>query len=139
MIRRIRTKCSFLPGSTVRIVLGLRNLFRSFLVRVVFFGRALFGFLVSFFAGRGIMYAVYFFGDFDMEVRSLVFGYIFDKFKLEVLESTLLSDFVEDSMDRVEMLFELEEMFGVSLSEDDVLGLEKVGDICVVVEGMLGG
>ena len=80
-----------------------------------------------------------FFGDFDMEVRSLVFGYIFDKFKLEVLESTLLSDFVEDSMDRVEMLFELEEMFGVSLSEDDVLGLEKVGDICVVVEGMLGG
>lgn len=73
-----------------------------------------------------------------MDVRSLVFGYILDRFGLEVVEGTPLVDFVEDSVDRVEMLFELEGRFGVRLSEDDVLGLETVGDICLVVEGLLG-
>lgn len=74
-----------------------------------------------------------------MEVRSLVFGYILDRFGLEVVEGTPLVDVVEDSLARVEMLFELEGKFGVRLSEDDVLGLETVGDICSKVEGLLGG
>lgn len=73
-----------------------------------------------------------------MDVELMVFGYVFDKFKLEAVRSTPLSDFVEDSIDRVEMLFELEELFGVRLSEDDILGLETVGDVCVKVRALLG-
>lgn len=73
-----------------------------------------------------------------MDVEEMVFEYIFNKFKLEVVSSTLLLDFVQDSMDRVEMLFELEEMFGVRLSEEDVLGLEMVGDICTKIRENLG-
>jgi acyl carrier protein len=73
-----------------------------------------------------------------MDVEEMVFEYVFNKFKLEVVLSTLLSDFVEDSMDRVEMLFEIEELFGVRLGEEDVLGVETVGDLCTKVRGLLG-
>jgi acyl carrier protein len=36
------------------------------------------------------------------------------------------------------MLFEIEELFGVRLGEEDVLGVETVGDLCTKVRGLLG-
>ena len=59
----------------------------------------------------------------------LVRGFILERFGMEVLEGTLLSEVVQDSVSRVEMLFELEGLAGVRLSESEVLDLETVGDL----------
>lgn len=56
-------------------------------------------------------------------------GFISDRFGVEVSDGTLLVELVQDSMERVEVLFELERRAGVRLSEQDVLELETVGDL----------
>jgi acyl carrier protein len=68
-----------------------------------------------------------FFPEVFMDV--LVRGFILERFGMEVLEGTLLSEVVQDSVSRVEMLFELEGLAGVRLSESEVLDLETVGDL----------
>lgn len=70
-----------------------------------------------------------------MDVSGRVREFVYDKFKVEVGEGTDLGEFVQDSLDRVEMLMELEEMFGVQLSEEDVLGVGNVGDLVRVISG----
>jgi len=54
---------------------------------------------------------------------------IFDKFKLEVSENTNVAEFVEDSMAKIEMLFEIEQALGRKFDEEDLLSIETVGDI----------
>ena len=54
---------------------------------------------------------------------------IFDKFKLEVDKNTPISQFVEDSMSRVEMLFEIEQALNVRFCEEDVLSIVNCGDL----------
>jgi acyl carrier protein len=68
-----------------------------------------------------------------MDVLGRVREFVYDKFKVEAGEGTDLAEFVQDSLDRVEMLMELEEMFGVQLSEEDVLGVVNVGDLVRVI------
>lgn len=74
-----------------------------------------------------------------MDVLGRVRGFVHDKFKMDVEEGTELGFFVQDSLDRVEMLMELEDMFGVRLSEEDVLGVETVGDLVRVISGRTNG
>jgi acyl carrier protein len=54
---------------------------------------------------------------------------IFDKFKLEVDKNTPISQFVEDSISRVEMLFEIEQALNIRLSEEDILSVVNCGDL----------
>lgn len=68
-----------------------------------------------------------------MDVLGRIREYVQDRFKVEVGEGAEIASFVHDSIDRVEMLMELEMMFGVKLSESDVLGIETVGDIVRVI------
>lgn len=68
-----------------------------------------------------------------MDVFGRVREYVHDRFKVEVGEGAEIASFVQDSIDRVEMLMELEIMFGVKLSESDVLGIETVGDLVRVL------
>lgn len=62
-------------------------------------------------------------------MEEYVRAFILERFKVHVVGSTPISEVVQDSMDRVEMLFELERGLGVRLSEEDVLGVDTVGDL----------
>ena len=73
-----------------------------------------------------------------MDVLSSVLGFFSDRFG-EVGLDTPLSSVVQDSIERVEMLFELERGFGVRLSESEVLDLETVGDVVSLLRTKLGG
>jgi len=52
---------------------------------------------------------------------------IFDKFKLEVNNNTLLSEIAPDSFDRLEMIFETEQDVNIKLN--DISEIETVGDL----------
>jgi acyl carrier protein len=68
------------------------------------------------------------------DIESKIKQIIFDKFKLEVLNSTNISDFVEDSISKVEMLFEIEQLFETKFDEEDLLSIETVGDLIKVAK-----
>lgn len=68
------------------------------------------------------------------DVESKIKQIIFDKFKLNVLNSTNISDFVEDSISKVEMLFEVEQLFATKFDEEDLLSIETVGDLILVAK-----
>lgn len=51
--------------------------------------------------------------------------------------STLAGDLPADSLDRVEIVMELEEKLGVEIPEDDVEGLRTVGDLVRYLERKL--
>jgi len=68
------------------------------------------------------------------DIESKIKQIIFDKFKLEVLNSTNISDFVEDSISKVEMLFEIEQLFDTKFDEEDLLSIETVGDLIQLAE-----
>lgn len=63
------------------------------------------------------------------DVDSLIKTIIHDKFKLNVLNSTLISSFVEDSMAKIEMLFEVEQALKIKIDEEELLSIESVDDI----------
>lgn len=71
------------------------------------------------------------------DIESLIKKIIFDKFKLNVLNSTNISDFVEDSISKVEMLFEVEQLFATKFDEEDLLSIETVGDLILVAKNLL--
>jgi acyl carrier protein len=52
---------------------------------------------------------------------------IFDKFKLEVNNNTLLSEIAPDSFDRLEMILETEQYLDIKLN--DISEIETVGDL----------
>ena len=57
---------------------------------------------------------------------------IFDKFKVEVDNNTNLSELIEDSFAKIEMLFEIEQAVGTKLLENDIMDIETVGDLISV-------
>ena len=59
---------------------------------------------------------------------------IFDKFKVEVDNNTNLSELIEDSFAKIEMLFEIEQAVGTKLLENDIMNIETVGDLISVFE-----
>jgi acyl carrier protein len=59
---------------------------------------------------------------------------IFSKFDKEVSKDTNLSELVEDSFAKVEMLFAIEEELGKRLTEDEILQIENIGDIINVFQ-----
>ena len=69
-------------------------------------------------------------------MEEIVKNIIFDKFKLEVLDDTLISDIVEDSFSKVEMLFEIEQAVEVKLDEEDILSIDTVGDLIQVLKNL---
>jgi acyl carrier protein len=57
---------------------------------------------------------------------------IFDKFKLEVNNNTLLSEIAPDSFDRLEMILETEQYLDIKLN--DISEIETVGDLIKAFE-----
>lgn len=77
------------------------------------------------------MYGTILFPEVKMEVPvdEYVRSFIFERFGVRVVGGTPIAEVVQDSMDRVEMLFELERGLGIRLTEDEVLGVETVGEL----------
>jgi acyl carrier protein len=60
---------------------------------------------------------------------------ILEKFNLEnINEDTNLSELAEDSFGKVELLFEVEEVIGKKLNEEEILQIETLSDLFEVVE-----
>jgi acyl carrier protein len=53
------------------------------------------------------------------------------------LDSSLVDDLGADSLDLVQLALEMEERFGVELSERDVIGLKSVGDVVKYVDARI--
>ncbi len=53
--------------------------------------------------------------------------------------SSLAGDLPADSLDRVEIVMELEDELGVEIAEEDVKGLNTVGDLVSYLERKLEG
>ena len=54
---------------------------------------------------------------------------ILENYGIEVLPSTSLSEVVEDSLSKIELIFELEKELGSSIPQDEVLDIETFGDL----------
>ena len=54
---------------------------------------------------------------------------ICDKFKTEVTDQTELAEIVQDSFEKVELLFEIEEAFQVKIPEKEIFDIETVADL----------
>jgi acyl carrier protein len=54
-------------------------------------------------------------------------------------EHTLRGDLGLNSLDAIELMFKLEEVFDISISDEDMQGLEKVGDVIDYLERRLSG
>ncbi len=57
----------------------------------------------------------------------------------EVRLESSFEDLGMDSLDRVTLLFELEQMFDISIPETDVQGIQTVGDIVNRLQPLLAG
>lgn len=68
-----------------------------------------------------------------MDVMEFLRAFVLEEFGKDVNESDKISVFVDDSLDKVEMLMDLEEKFGVSIPDQDVLGVVTVGDLARVI------
>lgn len=52
------------------------------------------------------------------------------KFPLEKIKTdTLLAEIVEDSISKIEFLFEIEKNLGKRIPEEDILDMETIGDL----------
>jgi acyl carrier protein len=67
-------------------------------------------------------------------MKEEIFNFLSKKFNKTVEEKTEFVELCEDSISRVETLFEVEQMVGRKLSENDVLNMETVGDLLKAIE-----
>lgn len=68
-------------------------------------------------------------------MREKIKSIISEKFNLEnVNENTNLSELTEDSFGKVELLFEIEEIIGKKLNEEEILRVETLSDLFEVLE-----
>lgn len=58
-----------------------------------------------------------------------VFAFLKEKFGREVGPDTEIAELVQDSMSRVELLFEIEQQVGAKLPGEELLDAETVGDV----------
>lgn len=56
-------------------------------------------------------------------------NFILQNYGLECNENTKISEIAEDSLTRVEMLFELEKELNLKIPHNEVLDIETVGDL----------
>jgi len=66
-------------------------------------------------------------------MKEKVLDFLRNKFNQPIDENSFLAEFSEDSMSRVEILFELERLIGKKLNEEDILNIETVQDLINVV------
>lgn len=67
------------------------------------------------------------------KMKEKVLDFLRNKFNQPIDENSFLAEFSEDSMSRVEILFELERLIGKKLNEEDILNIETVQDLINVV------
>lgn len=59
------------------------------------------------------------------------------KFPLEKIKTdTLLAEIVEDSISKIEFLFEIEKTLGKRMPEEDILDMETIGDLLHAINKM---
>lgn len=54
-----------------------------------------------------------------------------------ITNETKLSEITEDSIDRIDLLFEIEQLIDKKIPEEDILNMETVGDILHSVNKIL--
>ena len=54
---------------------------------------------------------------------------ILEQLGIAVTKETLLSDIAEDSLSKVDLLFQIEQVLDKNIPQDEVLDLETVGDL----------
>ena len=50
------------------------------------------------------------------------------------MESSFIDDLGADSLDIVELMMDLEENFGISISDEEAMKMSTIGDICKYIE-----
>lgn len=60
---------------------------------------------------------------------------ILDKYGVEINSNTQISEIVEDSLSKIEFLFEIEKALNRSIPHEEVLDVETFGDLIKVLEG----
>lgn len=59
---------------------------------------------------------------------------VLDKYGVDVNSQTLIAELVEDSLSKIEFLFELEKELNISIPQDDLLDIETFGELIKVLE-----
>ena len=59
---------------------------------------------------------------------------ILEQLGISVTKETLLSDIAEDSLSKVDLLFQIEQELDKSIPQDEVLDLETVGDLVKAID-----
>lgn len=59
---------------------------------------------------------------------------VLDRYGVEVTNQTTISEIVEDSLSKIELLFEIEKELGRSLPQDEVIEIETFGELIGVLE-----
>lgn len=72
-----------------------------------------------------------------MSVSDKVIGVVSEQMEAEVTEETVVTGV--DELQRVELLWAVEEEFGLKISDEDFGALETVGCLVRYVDGALGG
>ena len=71
------------------------------------------------------------------EIESRVKAIIVEKFGVSESEANFTNDLSADSLDRVELIMEIEDEFGISIPEDAAEKISTVGDAVKFVEEMV--
>lgn len=66
-------------------------------------------------------------------MKDQILNFLSDKFNRQVNEKTELVELCEDSISRVETLFDLEELISKKIPEEYIFEIESVGDLIEVV------
>jgi len=59
---------------------------------------------------------------------------ILENYGIEVLPSTFLSEIAEDSISKIELIFELEKELDCAIPQDEVLDIETFSDLFLVIK-----
>lgn len=71
--------------------------------------------------------------EFNEEIKKLIAEKFFVDINL-ITNETKLSDITEDSIGRIELLFEVEQTLNKKIPEEDILSMETVADLLHVVD-----
>ena len=64
-----------------------------------------------------------------LDIEEKIKRIILEQVGIEVTKATLLAEIVEDSLSKIDLLFHIEKELDKSISQDEVLNLETVGDL----------
>lgn len=63
------------------------------------------------------------------KLKTKILDYLHEKYDKSIDEESLIVDFCDDSISRIEILFEIEQLIDKKLKEEDILSIEKVADL----------